>query len=145
MQAGNYRASAEVIFLGQGARAVRRSSPSRPRFLPFLPACRRHSCDRRGVWRKLVIGAISVNASRRDATSSEGHQVRVGQLDRHSAPASSGDDAHKHYDPVPRVEKALDFKAPLGPCTPKHGGHLRESLSPLEDRLALWVAAGKLK
>ena len=71
--------------------------------------------------------------------------MRVGQLDRHSAPASSGDDAHKHYDPVPRVEKALDFKAPLGPCTPKHGGHLRESLSPSEDRLALRIAAGKLK
>ena len=71
--------------------------------------------------------------------------MRVGQLDRHSAPASSGDDAHEHYDPVARVEKALDFKAPLGPCTPKHGGYLRESLSPSEDRLALRVAAGKLK
>jgi hypothetical protein len=71
--------------------------------------------------------------------------VRVGQLDRNPARAPLGYDAHENHYLVTRVDKALGLETPLGPCIPKHGAQSSLSLPAPEDRLALRVAAGKLK
>src|SRR5205807_1934852 len=89
--------------------------------------------------------AISVHASRRQVTVAEGHDVRVWQLDRHSARAALGHDAHEHHYLVARLDNALQFKTPFGPGVPQHCEHVRESLPAPEDRFALRVAAGKPK
>jgi hypothetical protein len=62
--------------------------------------------------------AISVHAGRRQATLAEGHDVRVWQLDRHSARAAHGHDTHEHHYLVARVDRALGLKAPFGPGVP---------------------------
>jgi hypothetical protein len=89
--------------------------------------------------------AISVYASRRQATVAESQDVRVWQLDRHSARAALGHDAHEHHHLVARVNEALGLKTPFGPGVPQHCEQLRESFSSPEDRFALRVASGKPK